>query len=79
MQVVYICVAIYRIVTGTPASRGPSATPGLLVNTRAYKRPFLKGLWEYLFTWFLNFSRRVVWLCRIGFKTPLDIAATELN
>ena len=31
MLVVYICVAVYKISTGTPASRGPSATAGLLV------------------------------------------------
>jgi len=32
MQVVDICRALYKISTGTPASRGPSATAGLLVN-----------------------------------------------
>ena len=31
MLVVYICAALYKISTGTPASRGPSATAGLLV------------------------------------------------
>ena len=31
MQVVYICAALYKISTGTPASRGPSATAGLHV------------------------------------------------
>ena len=32
MLVVYIC-AVLKISTGTPASRGPSATAGLLVFT----------------------------------------------
>ena len=32
MQVVDICRALYKISTGTPASRGPSATAGLLVS-----------------------------------------------
>ena len=32
MQVVYICAALYKISTVTPASRGPSATAGLLVH-----------------------------------------------
>jgi len=31
MLVVYICAALYKISTGTLASRGPSATAGLLV------------------------------------------------
>jgi len=31
MQVVDICRALYKISTGTPASRGPSATAGFLV------------------------------------------------
>ena len=31
MQVVYICAALYKISPGTPASRGPSSTAGLLV------------------------------------------------
>ena len=31
MLVVYTCAALYKISTGTPASRGPSATAGLLV------------------------------------------------
>ena len=36
MQVVYICVALYKISTGTPASRGPSEIDGLLaVNITA--------------------------------------------
>ena len=30
-QVIYICAALYTISTGTPASRGHSATAGLLV------------------------------------------------
>ena len=30
--VVYTCAAIYKISTDTPASRGPSATAGLLVR-----------------------------------------------
>jgi len=34
MLVVYICAALYKISTGTPASRGPSATAGLLVLPR---------------------------------------------
>ena len=33
MLVVYICAAL-KISTGTPASRGPSATAGLLVHFR---------------------------------------------
>jgi len=32
IQVVYICAELYQISTGTPASRGPSAIAGLLVN-----------------------------------------------
>jgi len=32
VQFVYICAAIYRISTGTPASRGPSAIAELLVD-----------------------------------------------
>jgi len=32
MLVVYICAALYKISTDTPASRGPSATAGLLVD-----------------------------------------------
>ena len=32
MQVVDICRALYKISSGTPASRGPSATAGLLVE-----------------------------------------------
>ena len=31
LLVVYICAALYKISNGTPASRGPSATAGLLV------------------------------------------------
>ena len=31
-----ICAALYKISTGTPASRGPSATAGLLVLPREY-------------------------------------------
>ena len=34
MLVVYICAAL-KISTGTPASRGPSATAGLLVKNNA--------------------------------------------
>ena len=34
MQVVDICRALYKISTGTPVSRGPSATAGLLVHQR---------------------------------------------
>ena len=33
MQVVYICVTIYEISTGTPASRSPSATVGLVFSS----------------------------------------------
>jgi len=34
MQVIYICVAIYKISTGTPASCGPSVTARLLVRKK---------------------------------------------
>ena len=33
VEVVYIFAAVYKISTGTPVSRGPSATAGLLVHT----------------------------------------------
>ena len=36
MQVVYICATLYKISTGTPASRSPSVTAGLLVNNDYY-------------------------------------------
>ena len=54
MQVVDICRALYKISTGTLASRGPSATAGLLVLVRLahltliIQEHFARAAWTHM-------------------------------